>query len=295
MGRIAGEDGRGGDQDSKMVTAEPTATADQLSPEPVPRSFSPWSDMSFASSDSNQDTAPPSSTKLEHAQLEVDQILDHLVRVGTAIRKSGSNARSQKADRLFNADDHSDLFRYLAVIILSRGSKDARDFDLIRPGLLSSVQERLVKANLRRRNRFLYAQRHAMKLGGYPPDERQPMAPTVVQDGLSAVQQPTKNPKDVHTLVQLERKEEGEEEAQLANKSRRENMPLTDTSASAVGTNIREVPPILASSQTAKTNINTTAAKVVYPRPPQLREGMRLFKCPCCCQTLSSLYQRSSH
>lgn len=280
-----------------MVTAESADTADQPSPEPVPRSFSPWSDMSVTSSDSNRDTAPhqPPPTKLQHSQLEVDQVLDHLVRVGIAIRKSGSNARSQKADRLFNPDDHCDLFRYLAVIILSRGSKDARDFDLVRPGLLSAVQERLIKANLRRRNRLLYAQRHALKLDGYSREERGPTTLMVVDSGPSAVRQSTDNTKNERTLLQPEKNEEGDEGAQLANKSRREAMPLTDTSASAVGTNIREVPAIQASSQLAKTNITTTAAKVVYPRPPQLREGMRFFKCPCCCQTLSSLYQRSSH
>lgn len=280
-----------------MVTAEPAATADQPSPEPVPRSFSPWSDMSFTSSDSNRDTAPhqPPSTKLQDSQLEVDQVLDHLVRVGIAIRKSGSNARSQKADHLFNPDDHSDLFRYLAVIILSRGSKDARDFDLIRPGLLGSVQERLIKANLRRRNRFLYAQRYALKLDGYSREERGPTTLRLVNDGPGVVQQSADNTKNEHTLLQPERNEEGDEEAQLANNSRRETMLLTNTSASAVGINIRKGPAIPASPQLAKTDITTTAAKLVYPRPPQLREGMRFFKCPCCCQTPSSLYQRSSH
>lgn len=256
----------------------------------------------MSSTDSDSDHESPARlveshlSQLEQAQSEVEQVVDHLARLGVAIRKSGSNARSQKADRLFKQEDHSDLFRYLTVVVLGRGSPEGREHYQVNPGLLSPVQERLIRANLRRRNRFLYAQRHAMKLAFATavPTVEQFQMPGFV-DGPLPVQEDEVAPEPSATVIP-----EPEETPELENTpvitSSRQPMPFTATSASAVGTAIQEVPRFMpAPSQLARTNITSTAAKVAYPRPPQVREGLRYFKCPCCCQTLSSLYQQSTH
>ncbi|KAG5659084.1 hypothetical protein KAF25_000286 [Fusarium avenaceum] len=146
---------------SSQTSCEPEGSS-----KPTPRAFSPWSDSSTTDSESRHDTdqETPELSNLEAAKAEVEQIIDHLIRLGVAIRKSGTSSRSQKADRYFKDSDHQDFLRYLTVIVLGRGTEDGREQFEIDPKSLSPVQERLVMANLRRRNRFLYAQRHARKL-----------------------------------------------------------------------------------------------------------------------------------
>ncbi|KAM0345648.1 hypothetical protein ACHAPU_006302 [Fusarium lateritium] len=259
------------------------------SPEPTPRSFSPWSDSSATDSESRDDTdqESPDLGNLEAAKSEVEQIIDHLIRLGVAIRKSGTSSRSQKADRYFKDSDHQDFLRYLTVIVLGRGTEDGREQFEIDPKSLSPVQERLVMANLRRRNRFLYAQRHAKKLDartsfttenqfGYPVYDN-----PVLIDETASVRRPMAIPEEQplpETLI-----------------SPPIPVAMTATSASKVGSNIVEVPqhtPAL--SQIAKTDITTIAAKVIYPRPPRSQPGLRFFRCPCCCQTLPALFRESS-
>ncbi|KAL7918134.1 nucleoside phosphorylase domain-containing protein [Trichoderma austrokoningii] len=47
-------------------------------------------------------------------------------------------------------------------------------------------------------------------------------------------------------------------------------------------------------SQVAKTNVTSISAKVDYPRPPRLKEGLRYFQCPCCCQMLPSMFREGT-
>lgn len=265
----------------------------------IPRSFSPWSDTSSTRSDSDDahpiEQAGDSLPELDALQSEVEQIIDHLARLGVAIRKSGANTRSQKADRLFREEDHSDLFRHLAVVVLGRGSINGRQDGETNPALLSPIQQRLIRANLRRRNRFLYAQRHARKLA--------------LSEAMSSAYQSSPPVFDVPAFVGEFRvpeiavaqdisitEETLEIDAPAIPLRMNYPTPFTATSASAVGTTIQGVPSQMTPpSQLAKTTITSTAAKILYPRPPQLRGGMKYFKCPCCCQTLPALYHERTH
>ncbi|KAI0144952.1 hypothetical protein BJ166DRAFT_82212 [Pestalotiopsis sp. NC0098] len=75
-----------------------------------------------------------------------------------------------------------------------------------------------------------------------------------------------------------------------------QSIIMSATTASAVGTQIEQVPQRLApNTQLAKTNITSTAARVNYPRHPQAREGQRYFQCPCCCQVLPELFRQETH
>jgi hypothetical protein len=267
-----------------------TSKRPKLSTDPTPRSFSPWSDMSSTNSESEQGSPQPLEgdvSSLDVAMVEVEQIIDHLTRLGVAIRKSGANSRAQRADRLFKPEDHEKLFHHLTVRVLGRGSEEGREHYNIHPSSLSTVQERLIMANLRRRNRFLYAQRHAQKLAFDAPsrDARfispSSQSPAFVSE--SVVQQPR--------APDLGLNEDSPQDAAVDVTPISHPVVLTATSASLVGTTIREVPRQMATpSQIAKTNITSTTAKTVYPRPPRIREGLRYFQCPCCCQTLPSLY-----
>ncbi|KAF5662959.1 transcription factor C2H2 [Fusarium heterosporum] len=241
----------------------PTSDTSQTSDEPeenselMPRAFSPWSDSSTTDSESHDDTdqETPELGNLGAAKSEVEQIIDHLIRLGVAIRKSGTSSRSQKADRFFKESDHQDFLRYLTVIVLGRGTEEGREQFEIDPKSLNPVQERLVMANLRRRNRFLYAQRHAKKL------ESRTSYTTENQFGYPVYD----NPVLIDPTVSIRRPVEIPEEQLLPNTSVSLPIPIamTATSASKVGSNIMEVPqhtPAL--SQIAKTDITTIAAKV---------------------------------
>ncbi|KAF4954705.1 hypothetical protein FSARC_12035 [Fusarium sarcochroum] len=154
----------GAEDDSRSSSDDPNELS--APPNPIPRSFSPWSDLSTTTSESSDglDYSVTRVDALDAAKHEVEQVIDHLTRLGFAIRKSGITSRSQKADRLFEFEDHHDLFRYLTVLILGRGSEEGREHYNVDPKTLSPIQERLAVANLRRRHRFLYAQKHAQKL-----------------------------------------------------------------------------------------------------------------------------------
>ncbi len=272
-------------------------------PDPIPRSFTPWSDASSSGSDSSDEArssadATPEAD-LDSAKSEVEQIIDHLSRLAIAIRKSGSNSRAYKADRHFRPADHQELRDHLFFLILARGTREGNVGFKIESDHLTPVQERLVTANLRRRNRFLYAQRHAQKLAadGTRTKSKFALGPFGMPSAMSVNDETAESrildivsPKSVST-------------SQLGDAPPEpDRLPpplpyaavMTATSASAVETRIEAVPQRVTKSEVAKTNITSTAAKVLYPRPPRLKEGLRYFRCPCCCQTLPEMFRQDT-
>ncbi|RFN45479.1 calcium/calmodulin-dependent protein kinase [Fusarium flagelliforme] len=134
------------------------------SEEDPPRSFSPWSD------DSDSDTDLESTlndSPLQKAKETVNSLLDLLIRIAITIRRSGTQSRLRKADRKFKAEDHEELQRHLIVLMLSQGpfsSDHTFSPDQTDQTKLTAIQWRLINCNLKRRNRFLYAQRHSEAL-----------------------------------------------------------------------------------------------------------------------------------
>lgn len=299
MESIGGRD----DSDDEFVEALEFQDQDQ---EPIPRAFSPWSDQSssVSSLDSASDAEPEEDDQqqqlpspLQEAKAEVEQIIDHLTRLAIAIRKSGSNSRAHKADKLFKPERHQRLRDHLNLIVLTRGTKEGRDDYGIAVDSLTNVQERLIMANLRRRNRYLYAQRHARKLAleASNPGERFAFqadhdAPTVVDTD------------QISRAPELSVRETATERPSLprltVNTQAHTQLPrpvLTATSASAVVQPIEPVPPeAVTPSQVAKTNITTTTARIAYPRPPKTKGNLRYFQCPCCAQTLPEMFRQTT-
>ncbi|KAF7543166.1 hypothetical protein G7Z17_g10964 [Cylindrodendrum hubeiense] len=195
----------------------------------IPRSFSPWSDDSSSNpdpesgpgSDNDQVQERKNVTFLSGVKTEVEQIIDRLTRVAIAIRKSGTSSRIHKADNIFNPQRHQKLRDHLNIVVLAKGSEEGRTEYAVDAQFLTPVQERLIIANLRRRNRH--------KVKGKRQDKRLE----------------SKTLKDIAQTV-------------------------------------------------AKTNITTTTAKIVYPRPPRAKEGLRFFQCPCCAQTLPDIYRQNT-
>ncbi|KAI9367894.1 hypothetical protein BJX61DRAFT_547065 [Aspergillus egyptiacus] len=114
--------------------------------------------------------------------VDVEDSLNQLTRLTLAIRKAGTKSRLLKADASFDPDSPQicALRRHLELLLLvspNTSKTSASSSQQLNPARLSPVQRRLIEANLLRRNRFLYAQRHVQKMSSIrkqakriPPD-----------------------------------------------------------------------------------------------------------------------------
>ncbi|MCJ1349815.1 hypothetical protein MMC31_008056, partial [Peltigera leucophlebia] len=286
------EFGRGRKAETETIPAE----------EPIHRSFSPWSDTSISDSGSEKEAAiPASNILLTQAMKNTEAILDQLARLAVAIRKPGTSSRLQKADRSFDPKHHEDLQNYLVLILLAKPSdienkrhdiwdNNAKDQSVnfgVDIALLSTAQQHLIDANLRRRNRFIYAQRHARKLAPVQLSSTPGPVPK-----LEVVNQPERGPNIVMAESRArplspETKPVSAASALLIAHS--DVTRMTDTTASAIATPFMfDLAPSTVMSQVSSTGLKTS-----YPNPPHLKE-LNSFKCPCCCLTLPAEFSENN-
>ncbi|RSL99237.1 hypothetical protein CEP52_009866 [Fusarium oligoseptatum] len=109
---------------------------------------------------------------LNEAKRCVDSIIDDLALVAAVVRQTGRKSRLIKTDRSFDATGMEDLKAHLECMIhIGQCLPDQNQptwWETEINGTLTPLQHRLVDANLRRRHRFQYAQRHSMKLASRP-------------------------------------------------------------------------------------------------------------------------------
>ncbi|KAL3479410.1 hypothetical protein BJX99DRAFT_222568, partial [Aspergillus californicus] len=230
----------------------------------------------------------PEDSELFQAVQDVNDIMGQLSRITISIRKAGTDARIRKADASYDPDHPQieALSRHLQMLLLVKpsqnGTLQARtssqgilvlscidDTTVIDSHSLTTIQQRLIEANLKRRNRFLYAQRHAMKLseGDHTPSTS---IPTIRKMPLPPVLHAFKRTTEEHGVPQV----------------------YSATTATEVQDSITL--PTQASAQPATTVISVISSRVIYPRPPRLRSDQNIFQCPCCCQTLPASISRGS-
>ncbi|KAL4985725.1 hypothetical protein BDW68DRAFT_198581 [Aspergillus falconensis] len=235
------------------------------------RAFSPWSDDSSSDEQTIEahNARVMSRNPLRESMYNIESIQDQLARISVAIRRSGRRSRLQKADQRFNPKDHQELEGHLVgmLLIQLKGCCQERD-----SSKLNEVQLRLVRCNLRRRNRFLYAQQHSRSLdAGFVRRVNSTAAP--IQAGLAQEQM---------SRLELEPKpsKDGLEHAN--------STIVTGTSASKLSDNF-ELPRRGQDASTASSMMSLTVVDLDYPRPPQVEDGMHLFRCPCCCEVLPAM------
>ncbi|TGJ84005.1 hypothetical protein E0Z10_g4749 [Xylaria hypoxylon] len=118
----------------------------------------------------------------------IDSTVNSLCVIGVHIRRSGRKSRLRKADNSFdqNRDKYDELRAHLACVIASNPTENGRpenegneihDVDYFAKLEFTPIQERLIEANLRRRHRFVEAQRHSRKLKGPPIEPYHPIIP----------------------------------------------------------------------------------------------------------------------
>ncbi|KAK8876779.1 transcription factor Zn C2H2 protein [Apiospora arundinis] len=247
-------------------------------PDVLTRSFSPFSDESSDSEPRlRSDGDSNGSTALTAMMRDVEQLINQLARLSIAIRNAGTASRFRKADKLFNPDDYGDLQAYLENIAKARPlGPIGTGVDILKNDI-THPQKRLIEANLRRRNRFVYAMRHAQKLAMEPPKLPDKISLAPGRLNTEYAEPVPIRPSNVETLSA----------GSIA-------PDFTETNASSLGTLPPLLPVIGPPSRATMTQITSTAAKVVYPKPPKVKAGLQQFKCPCCCQTLPLLYQEST-
>ncbi|KAL3447097.1 hypothetical protein BJX65DRAFT_104514 [Aspergillus insuetus] len=225
-----------------------------------------------------EDTAAELSSDEYASRKDVEENLNQLTRLAVVIRKAGTRSRLQKADTSFNLNDPRLILlsRHLEFLLLVRpdehGGSDSSGQQL---GLaqVTPIQQRLIDANLRRRNRFLYAQKHAKKLGG----NFRPLKPTPIA---------------MPPLVKQVPRPEASTSAYSA------GVGETALGSTTTATMVDEPIVIPSKQQTATstaTAISVTTTQISYPKPPIIHNDQALFTCPCCCQSLPVAMGRGSH
>ncbi|UKZ60437.1 uncharacterized protein TrAtP1_001718 [Trichoderma atroviride] len=255
------------------------------------------SDSSTDSNVGDETDDPHSEVTLKEVMKDIDDILDQLIMLGFAIRKSGTVARLRKADLSFKPSENTDLQEHLEFILLKSGARrqkkrkdDVWSASRERIQEVTPEQRHLILANLRRRHRFRYARRHQQKLDQltayplvaktkpfvYTPEEHQERTPEFYRSPASndAKSPPTEdfaNTKSSTTPPQ--------------------NLQVPEMSATTPSVAEGDILQIAMPAAAAASHVSVSVATMHYPLPPPISQGMRGFKCPCCYQTLPEMYK----
>jgi hypothetical protein len=210
----------------------------------------------------------------------IDSTVDSLAFIGVQIRRSGRKSRLQKADRSFdqNRAKYRDLRAHLSCVMASGPTEDGRlkedchGSEYFAKLSVLPVQERLIEANLRRRHRFIEAQRHSegLKDPFLVENQRVPTERLVAGPAAETRHQGSL-PESTKIAAPSQQKQTATQPATSASG--------LDSTWGGLQTQRR-----LGSTNTRITEI-TAAAK--YPRAcPRSNPDQKLVQCPCCCQAI---------
>ncbi|KAF5630059.1 1-phosphatidylinositol-4 5-bisphosphate phosphodiesterase [Fusarium sp. NRRL 52700] len=198
---------------------------------------------------------------LDDVLLDVDSALESLVTLSLAIRKTGRRSRLYKADRLFKSEEHAELKKHLEAIVLLRpgpGPCFQGDEFQTKKKSLTPLQNHLVMANLKRRNRFIQAQLHSLGLKKRSVGFELP-APGAVQQAPSPVPSSSNAIGEIVVPITSEVTEQARKIIQA---------PMSVTSASIPESKLEYKEPISKRTEsTPMTVITQITASARYPRP----------------------------
>lgn len=196
-------------------------------------------------------------------------------------------SRNSQVDQTFNPDDYQELRMHLECIILLRPTDDAL-FHQIESGeyvakldnsKLSDIQQRLIEANLRRRHKFLGAQKRSsiqkrlkthFSLSAAPSSIDSPLQEEPLTDIQNADAADNLDPKPDPTT-------KGEQTTAIS------GFSLASTAEGILkhGSAAKKYTP-----SATKTQITFIASDVEFPKAPPISPGREIKQCPCCCQSL---------
>ena len=216
---------------------------------------------------------------LKKAMKDVDDIFDQLIMLGLAVRRSGTAARLHGADATFSPDMEGDFRNHLEFILVTDGSTNrnpdgdggqttaAQRMEKANQAsrIVTPVQRHLILANLRRRHRFRYAEKHGRRLAQsmtHSGDQKKTPEGHFSSTTFARAQQEPLRPPDM-------------------------TMP---TPSQAEGNMLEMLEPAQAPASLASVSM----ARIHYPSPPPTSPQMGGFKCPCCHQTLPEMFKHWS-
>jgi hypothetical protein len=242
------------------------------------------------------------NTGLPSALQGLDLTLNQLARVSTAIRKSGTRLRYEKADRTLQPHNYQDLTEHLTLIILCTsgrhiGTLPSMTADpsaatlsvflttirkrLSDPVWLTAVQHRLITANVKRRHRFTWARHHEKKFTG--------SSETTQVDARS---RDTLKAREVNPLETPSTASKSEKNARSATGQNQNLTRQDDSWKSATDLGSQFLVPHAPSTKAVSvvTKVSATGKGLDYPLPPKLPEDRKVFECPYCHQVLPKKY-----
>ncbi|SCN82593.1 related to 1-phosphatidylinositol-4,5-bisphosphate phosphodiesterase [Fusarium fujikuroi] len=217
---------------------------------------------------------------LEDALLDVDSALESLVTLSLAIRRTGRRSRLHKADRLFKTEEHAKLRKHLeAIIVLRPGSGPCFNDDEFRTRIesLTPLQNHLITANLKRRNRFIQAQLHSLGLKKRSVAFESP-TPEATEQYEALVPNPESKTNEINTSLSAFTPQSPD---------RPLPAPMSVTSASVPESKLQYKEPVSKTTEsTPMTVITQITASARYPHPRISGTEQKVVQCPCCCQTI---------
>lgn len=222
------------------------------------------------------------------AILNLDSAIKNLALIGVAIRRTGKASRNRRADQTFNPDAHQELRKHLECLVLLRPTEAGRESrrlvaDLAAPKL-SDLQRRLVEANLRRRHKFLLAQKHSKTQEGAQRQLLTPTVPSPTNDSprreRPTVAGITQSVADLHL--------QNTTPSSSFEGRKRATPTISEFSlASTAEGSLQRAPATKGYAPgAAKTQITLIASDAEFPQAPSIPLGRKILKCPCCCQSL---------
>jgi hypothetical protein len=255
-----------------------------------------------ATSDSDGDYGP------EQELRDVEEIIGQLIDLGGLVKRAGKSSRFRKADAGYKRENHAEFEAFLRLYLFRAlhdaertGPKDTRHqmlhqavkyrrqaphessvpaeklhttteelIETARKQRLSPEQVHMISMNLRRRNRINFALTRATT----SEEDAAPEAFNYERDtsvpqprlGISAraVETPQKHPS--HTRTEQSRNDASTLDRQILQEATRYTQCRHHATTSA--------------------QMTTITARIRYPKPPPLIEGMATFCCPACGQRI---------
>ncbi|KAM5442400.1 hypothetical protein MferCBS31731_002278 [Microsporum ferrugineum] len=251
-----------------------------------------------------QDCQRLHGNEIEESMEVVDLIIENLAMLATVIRRTGKRSHLKRVDLTFDPQRQTRLRRHFECIVLLRPAKPAKNA-LFRPAVsppttaedwmnvvpnyieggdhLTPLQTRLIDANLRRRYRFLCAQRHSEKLAGHQTSAGPRASPARV--GI-----PTRSAVEGDVLTPSVAPSSKPVASPEASKDADRNLatPGPSTAASTVEITNSFIEGKASIRRTPQTRITAITASTQYPRLlkpcDNERKKHKILKCPCCCQ-----------
>jgi hypothetical protein len=249
--------------------------------------------------DSEQDSLSgikkTNSRFFEHMS-NIKTIVGQLGRIGTAIRRSGAKYRYRKADESLDEEKFGDFRQYLTVIILSGSISLNRELPvnaavfqskIFDPARLTTVQKRLIQANIIRRNRIEYATRH-MKPVSLPMNEQPTENPSLIREIVAPMMG------SVAGQSSLVRKQTSAMAKTVKPKAASTTAPSLSKTATEIGSQFNfSMEMSKKSTPSTITRVTQTGNVLDYPKCPKQKSDKNPFiECPYCANWLPDDYSK---